>query len=200
VAAEPDAAGRFPVTLAGTRVLFDGVAAPLFSVQEQLVIAAAPANPGDTVRLRVEYQGRLTNEVTLAVTAAAPGIYVREGQGQAAAKNEDGSDNGEATPAPIGSMVTFTVTGLGRTDSALEPNQAVREEVVRPVLPVTVTVGGVAAEVVDARVPAGQTAGVIAATVRVPEGVEPGAAVPLAVQVDQAVSQAGVTIAVGAAQ
>jgi uncharacterized protein (TIGR03437 family) len=82
----------------------------------------------------------------------------------------------------------------------LEPNQAVREEVVRPVLPVTVTVGGVAAEVADARVPAGQTAGVIAVTVRVPEGVEPGAAVPLAVQVDQAVSQAGVTIAVGAAQ
>ena len=200
VTAEVDAAGKWPKTLGGTRVLFDGVPAALLSVQERQIVAAVPAGVGDAIKLRVEYQGRLTNEVTLAGAISAPGIFVREGGAQAVAVNEEASENGESTPAPIGSVLTFNVTGLGTVDAALEDGQTVGEEAeVRPAQALEVTVGGMVAEVVSARVPAKQLPGIVAVRVRIPEGVEPGAAVALAVRAGGVASQAGVTIAVGPA-
>lgn len=197
VTATPDASGRLPRTLGGTRVLFDGTAAPLLAAQEQQVIAAVPASIGDAVRLRVEYQGRLTNEVTLQAAQTAPGIFVRPEAGQAAATNEDGSSNQESAPAPVGSVVTFTVTGLG-TVQGLEEGQVAGEEEVRPVQPIEVMIGGVTAEVTGARVAARQPAGVVAVSVRIPEGVEPGPAVPLTLRAGSTGSQPGVTLAISA--
>lgn len=186
VTAEPDA-GKLPKTLGGTRVLFDGVEAALLSVQERQVIAAVPAAIGDTVRLRVEYQGRATNDVTLAGASAAPGIFTP-------ILNEDGSENGESTPAPAGAAVSFNVTGLGAVDAALEDGQTVGDEEVRPVQSFEVTIGGVIAEVLSARVPARQLPGVIAVRVRVPEGVS-GAA-PLIIRAAGAESQPAVVVSI----
>jgi len=202
VTANPDPSGRYPTTLAGTQTLFDGVPAPLLSVQEKLVVAVVPAaTTGSVVNLRVDYQGRPTEEVRLAVAATAPGIFVSsdEGVGPAAALNEDGTPNSEAAPAIPGSTVRFRVNGLGATDPVVADGQVVSEEmVVAPVLPVEVSIGGVAAELVSARVPVGQLAGIVEIAARVPEGVEPGPA-SLSVRSGETSSPGGVTLWVGPA-
>jgi uncharacterized protein (TIGR03437 family) len=190
--------GRLPKSLAGVQVLFDDAPAALLSVQDRLIVAAVPGSLGETVRLQVDYSGRRTNAVTLRTAPAAPGILVRadDGRGQAAARNEDGSDNSDSAPAARGALITLTVVGAGATDVALEDGQVVADEIVRPSQAVEVTIGGAVAEIVDAHVPAGQTAGVIEVTARVPAGSATGAAVPVAVKVGSAAAQAGVTVAV----
>ena len=199
VTATTDGAGRYPKTLVGTQVLFDGAPVPLFSVQDRLVVAAVPASlASDKVRIQISYQGRLTEEVVLDVVPAVPGVFVRseDGRGPANARNEDGADNTEAGPAAVGSVVTFLATGLGSTNPLVEDGTVVVDEV-SPALGVDVTIGGVAAEVVGVRVAAGQTAGIMEVKVRIPVGLDAGSA-PLLIRAGGALSQGGVTVWVAA--
>jgi len=199
VTGHPDEARKLPTMLGETRVLFDGVAVPLISVHERSVLAAVPSNAVESVRLQVEYNGRLTNEVRLDVAPSAPGIHVRgeEGQGPAAARNEDGADNTEAAPAMAGALLAFTVTGAGLTDVPLEDGQVTWDEFVRPALPVEVTIGGVATEIVVSYVPSGNPAGVVEFVVRVPSSFETFGALPIEVKIGESKSQPGVSVWVG---
>ncbi|MBL8292726.1 MAG: SMP-30/gluconolactonase/LRE family protein [Bryobacterales bacterium] len=200
----PDSSGRYPKTLGGTEVTFDGVPAALLSAQERIVYAAVPASvSGDRVRVRVAGQGSLTEEISVPVRPAIPGVYTRteDGLGPALARNEDDSDNSEANPAAPGSLVRFRVTGLGTTAPALDDGQVAGADDVIPTNTIEVTIGGAVAELVSARVPEGQLAGVVEITVRVPSDVEFGSTLqPLLVRSGDFLSQAGVTIAVAQPQ
>src|SRR5439155_4558696 len=92
------AEGRLPTSLQGTRVLFDGEAAPLLSVQATEILAIAPQDVAakSRVTMTVENQGVPASAV-LNAAAATPGIFVSTGK-QAAAINEDGSLNGTDQP------------------------------------------------------------------------------------------------------
>lgn len=164
------------VGLAGvSRVLFDGVEGSVISAEESVVVAVAPGGlAAPEVKVEVEGAG-----IVVPVAAAAPGVFTmgETGTGQAVARNEDDSENGEGAPALPGYLLRFAVTGLG----------VVGEDGV-PLLPVSVFIGELACEVVSL-----QGAEVI---VRVPLELAPGA-LPLAVRVGEAVSQAGVTVVVG---
>lgn len=189
VTAAPNEAGAYPKSLGGVEVFLDGNAIPLVSVSESSVVAIVPSAVAGQARLQVSFEGRLTNPVPVETAAASPAIFTvnaETGKGAAATSLEG--------PAPIGSEVTIRLTGVGAVDPALAEGVLAVDESSKPVLPIEVSVGGTAAELVAAYVPAGQPAGIVEVKFRVPDG-ETGE-LPLIVKVGDASSQPEVTLAV----
>jgi uncharacterized protein (TIGR03437 family) len=132
-------------------------------------------------------------------TRVFPGIFTRNGSGtgQGAIVNQDGSINGPDNPAARGSVVMIYGTGEGQTVPAGSDGLiAGASDLRRPLLVVTVSVGGESAEVVYAGSAGNQVSGLFQANVRVPAGLEPDAAIPVLLSVGDVSSQAGVTMAV----
>ena len=193
--------GFAATALAGTRVLFDGVAAPLLYTTPQQVSVFVPyAVYGlSSTAVQVEAQGILSAAQTLAVTDAAPGIFTTDasGVGQAAVLNQDGNPNSADNPAPRGSVISIYGTGEGQTDPAgidgfIVPASGLR----KPKLAVVVTIGGQPAKLSYAGSAGNQVSGVFQVNAYVPDSITPGAAVPLTITVGDKSSQSGVTIAV----
>ena len=159
--------GRLPTALQGTQVLFDGETAPLVSVQATEILAIAPQDVASksSVPVAVVNQG-VQASAMLSASTAVPGVFVLSGT-QAAAINEDGSINGADHPAPVGSIVSLFITGAGRTDPLIGDGVAPRLPLPQLALPVTVQVGGAAADVVYAGSAEG-LAGLAQLNVRVP--------------------------------
>ena len=154
---------------------------------------------GSTAQVTVTYQGKTSAPVTVNVAAAVPGIFTADssGGGQAVVINnyEAGTLNSATQPAAQGSTIILYATGEGQTspggvdgkigcgsasgaDSSGERHdwrRAGRGQYA----------GGAFGEV----------AGMMQLIVVVPAGVS-GSAVPVVVQVGNAASQTGVTIAV----
>jgi uncharacterized protein (TIGR03437 family) len=97
--------------------------------------------------------------------------------------------------ATIGDVVTLAGTGEGQTDPPGTDGKVAADVQPVPLLPVSVTMGGVDAPVVSAAVGVGQVAGNFQVTVKIPDGVGPGD-VPVVVTVGTASSQPGITVAV----
>ena len=186
--------GRLPTTLQATRVSFDGVAAPLLSVQATEIVAVVPRGVSgkSSVTAAVENQGVKATAV-VSVISAVPGVFLATGT-QAAAINEDGSLNGPAHPASAGSVVALFLTGAGLTSPPID--DGVLPALPLPVLalPVVVKVGGVAAEVVYAGTVLG-LAGLAQVNIRVPE-VAASNAVPVQVTIGGISRNQNVTIAI----
>jgi uncharacterized protein (TIGR03437 family) len=193
-----DASGKVLTEVADTRVLFSGIAAPIIYATKNQVAAVVPYElaGSDSTEVQVEYKGVLSVAVTVPVLAAVPGIITTnsQGTGQAVALNQNGSANSAANPAARGSIVTLYATGEGQrnpggvTGALPGANDA-------PVLPVSMTVGGVAAALPYAASAPGFI-GMMQVDVTVPQTAPTGAAVPLELIVGTAKSPASVTIAV----
>jgi uncharacterized protein (TIGR03437 family) len=97
-------------TVAGTIVRFDGVPAPLISVQSERVVCLAPFElAGNTTSVvQVERAGSLSNAVTIPITPTAVEVL--------AVVNQDGTPNSPQMPAAPGSILTLYVSGLGAVD------------------------------------------------------------------------------------
>jgi hypothetical protein len=172
-------------TLAGVRVLFDGVAAPVLFARADQVNTVAPFGlAGRTAtEVQVEFQGRRSNRVVLPVTAAAPGIF--------AILNEDFTVNGAAGAAPRGSVIQIFGTGGGGPGE--DGRVAAGPQPVA--LPVSVRLDGIEAEVLYAGAAPGLVAGVLQVNARVPPAARAGMA-SLVVAVGGSASRPGVTLAV----
>ena len=134
--------------------------------------------------------------VTVAVAPTAPGVFTADGsgRGQAAAVNQDGTQNGTANAAAAGSVLSLYATGEGQTLPAGVDGRAAAAPLPEPVAAVAVTIGGVAAEVRYAGGAPGLIAGVMQVNVVVPFGLSGTA--PVVLRVGGAASQGGVTVAV----
>jgi uncharacterized protein (TIGR03437 family) len=196
--------GQHASTLLGeTRVLFDGVAAPLLYASGSQTTAVVPFRLAGTssTQVQVEYQGALSSAVTLPVAAAAPGLFTAaaSGRGPAAAANwPDGSLNDAAHAAPRGSIIIVYATAGGALAPALDDG-AIARQAAPLQLPVTATIGGAAAGVPYVGAAPGMVAGVLQINLVVPDDAAIGEAVPLALTVGGARSAASVTVAVRAA-
>ena len=183
--------------LTATRVLFDGVAAPVMYVSAAEVAAFVPYEIAgkDTTQMQVEFQGVRSAAVALPVTEASPGLFTADssGKGQAAAMNEDGTANAPDNPAAAGSVIVLRGTGEGVTDPASVTGQLAADVPATPVLPVSAAIGGQQAEVIFAGSVPGLIAGVFQVQLRVPDGAGAGAAA-VVVSVGTHDSQDGVTI------
>jgi len=160
--------------LSGVQVQMNNFAAPLISVSEGEVIAVAPNGMQSTSApasaVVVSYRGVLG--VGLApVNAAAPALYTANSSpsGPALAVNlDDGTLNSDATPVKKGSIVVMYGTGFGTTTPASVDGQTATGEPQNVVQPVSVTIGGKAAEVLFAGNAVG-FAGLTQINVRVPD-------------------------------
>ncbi len=174
------APGLLGTSAAGTQVLVDGHAAPLFYVQDSQINALVPLEETGHASAQVEvlYQGVSRGKTTVPLADNAPAVFtLAGGTGQAVAINQDGSLNSVANAAERGSIVTLYATGGG-------PNGP----------PANVTIGGYATDVLYAGDAPGFI-GLMQINARVPGGFVQSGVQPLTLQIGSAVSQPGVTVA-----
>jgi uncharacterized protein (TIGR03437 family) len=188
-----DAAGLLGNFAGGTTVFFDGVQAPVIYALDGQVSAIVPYSVASSTKVRVEYQGRSSNEVTVPVAAAVPGIFRYPSSAQGVVVQEAGF-NSDQLPVERGKIVWFYVTGEGQTVPAgvdgrlpVAPNWPV------PAGDLTVTFGDKPGRVEFKGL---VYAGVLQLNVRVPDDAPVGSNVPLTVTVGGIPSPADTTIAV----
>ncbi len=169
-----------PTLLANTRVLFDGEPAPIIYTRNDQVGAIAPWGIAGkaSVRVSVEYLGVPSAPFLLPVLAAKPGLFSANasGSGPGAILNENGTLNTASNPAAKGSIVVLYATGGGLmnppgVDGRPAPGAS------SLLLPTTVTVGGLPAEVQYSGNAPGLVEGVIQVNIRLspntPSGSQP---------------------------
>jgi uncharacterized protein (TIGR03437 family) len=117
-----DEEGKVARTLAGTRVLFDGMAAPLTFAQQDQINAVVPSGVRpfqSSTKMEILRDEVVIAEIYLTPVSAVPEIFVSEASSgavaHAAALNQDGTINSRQNPAPAGSVVAIFATGLGPT-------------------------------------------------------------------------------------
>ena len=200
VGARLDGSGRVASNVAGARVLFDGVPAPLFFVRSDQINAQAPysLDGKDQVRVQVMFQDLPSEEETFPVGESAPGVFSLPGNPSLAiAVHSDGSLNSFGNPAKAGDVVIFFATGEGQTDPpGIDGKLATGPlpRLPRPRLPVSLTIGGREAQITFAG-SAPNFAGLLQLNARIPaESNGDGAEVVLTV--GSASSHSGLTMSV----
>jgi uncharacterized protein (TIGR03437 family) len=192
-------AGKVTSDIQGTKVLFDGVAAPLVYASSGQVSAIVPYSVASksTVRVELEANGIRSNAVDMSIAAASPALFTANssGSGPGAILNQDSSVNTPDNPAARGSIVVLFATGEGQTDPGGVDGQLALITYPKPVLPARVTIDGQAAEVLYAGAAPGMVAGVMQLNVRVPDSARAGN-VPVQTTIGSVTSPAGVTLAV----
>jgi trimeric autotransporter adhesin len=205
-----DSSGRYSAEVSGVRVLFNGVPGPILYAQAYRVDVVVPfAVPlGTAVKIELIYNGRaasqhLSNIASGCCVAALPELIrwsASPRTGQAAALNEDGSINSAENPAAAGSIVSLYATGAGAMDPPLQDGVVVTDTNSRPVVPLTVRIGGVTADVLYAGPAPGLIAGVLQINARVPQTFVPvyndPSATPVFLLMGQLFSSLNGTIAV----
>ena len=166
----------FPTLVGNTRVLFDGVPAPIYYVSAGQTSVFVPygVSGRTSTSIVVEYSGVQSAPINQSVALAVPGIYTQNasGSGPGSILNHDGlTINGFSAPEKRGNFISIYMTGEGQTtpqgvDGAVIPPVASALKV--PLLQVTVTIGGVDAVVIYAGSAAGLISGVMQVNVFIP--------------------------------
>ncbi len=201
VAATVPATGALGTTAGATTVTFDGRPAPMLYASASAVAVIVPYEvSGTSTSVSVSFVNAFNNQTPAAVpvqlAASAPGVFTSDasGSGVAVAINQDGTVNTAANAAARGSVVLLYATGEGATAPAVADGAITTGRIVPgPILPVTLTIGGLPARVISAESEPGAVAGVLQIEAIVPTGVSPGAAA-VVITVGTASSQAGVTL------
>jgi uncharacterized protein (TIGR03437 family) len=184
--------------LAGVQaVLFNGTAGPLlYATAGQLAAVTPYGVNGANVQVTVQGGGASASPVTVALAPTVPGVFTIDGsgRGQAAALNQDNSVNAATAPAAPGSVLSLYVTGEGQTSPPGVDGKPAAAPLPQPLAPVSVTLGGLPAQVQYAGGAPGIIAGVMQVNVTVPLGAL--GVVPVVVTVGGVASQAGVTVVV----
>ena len=116
-----------PTVLAGTQVLVNNIAAPLFYVSPNQINFQMPFEVyGSTAQVVVISNSAQSLPATAQVTPVAPGIFTVPsiGMAQGAVLNQDFSMNSPANPTLAGSAVMIYTTGLGATIPLSNTGQA----------------------------------------------------------------------------
>jgi uncharacterized protein (TIGR03437 family) len=140
-----DNTGLLTNLLAGSEVRFDGVPAPLFYAQAGQINAQVPyaVAGANSTHVEVLYQKRSVGKVDLTVSPAVPSLFP-------AIVNQDTSINSQTSPAPRGTVVTLYATGEGLTNGSNIAGQPAVAPYGTPAAPVTVSIGGITAQLLYA--------------------------------------------------
>lgn len=137
--------------------------------------------------------------LNLQVAPAAPGFFLIPGTTQAASINQNGTINGVQAPAPRNTSIVLYGTGEGPTTPAGVTGRVIPLDVNQlkhPVAPVTVTIGGVLAEVQYVGSAPGFVSGALQVNVLIPDNAPTGGAVPVVMRVGGIANQGLTTIAI----
>jgi uncharacterized protein (TIGR03437 family) len=195
-----DSNGMVSTSMAGVRILFDGVPAPLWYVSATQSAAAAPyfGAFNSTTHVQVEYQGVRSAPLAVPISATAPGFFTfnASGTGRGSILNQDYSINSANNPAARGSIVSIWATGEGVTDPPGVDGRPAVDVLPKPVATVTVDIGGQPAKVSYAGAAPGMMPGVLQVDAEIAASVQPGNSVPVHVTIGGVSSQDSVTLAV----
>ncbi len=196
---QPDQYGNTPLQLAGTVAYFNGIPAPISYTSSQQINAVVPyeVTPGNAT-LAVRSGNQISLEFPVAVAASAPGLFTADGSGTGQALAFDrisGTWITSTSPASQGNLITLYATGAGEVTPAEPDGFPDNAGFAQPLLPVTATIGGVAAGLGYVGGDTGLPPGMIRVDMAVPFGITSGAA-PVVIKIGSASSQTGVTIAV----
>jgi uncharacterized protein (TIGR03437 family) len=197
--AQLDASGKIATTLAGTRVFFDGVAAPMIYTSANQISAVVPATvTGKTTTVRTEYNGATSGGLSISVVDSAPALFTASanGIGQIAALNQDYGVNSAANPAESGSVVQLYATGGGAWAEAIADGQIMGSHLVSPKATVFARVGKLPAQVMYAGTAPGLVNGALQVNIVLPKDLIGGAATPIQISVGSYTSPPGTTLAV----
>ncbi|MFN8814978.1 MAG: putative Ig domain-containing protein [Acidobacteriota bacterium] len=188
--------GLVPAQLSGTRVFFDGVAAPLLYTQSGQVGVIAPfgLEGRAATRMVLEYLGFQSTPFVLPVAVSKPGVFSFDGSGEGpgAILNQNGSVNTGNNRAERESVVVLYLTGAGAMNPAgLEGRVASGASSLN--LPVAVSVNGAPATVLYAGNAPGLVEGVVQMNIRLPAATTPGQN-PIRVQVGANATTTNVTV------
>lgn len=159
------------------RVSFDGIAAPiLYAGANQINLVAPYGLDGkSSTAVTVNIGGNITSAQSLAVAAAAPGIFV--------VVNQDLSINSAAQPASPNSVLVLWATGEGQTIPAGVDGKIATDVFPKPVLPVSITIGGKTGAIQYAGAAPYFIAGAMQVNVLLPPDTPPGSSMPLVLNV-----------------
>jgi uncharacterized protein (TIGR03437 family) len=177
------------IGLPGVGVTFDGAPASLlYTAPNQINLAAPYSLTGKTAaQLRITQASQPVADLAVPVADASPAVFSLDGSGlgPGAILNQDANVNSPLNPAPRGSIVSLFATGAGQTDAAS-----------KPLLTVSVQIGGVDAPVFYAGGAPGLVSGVLQVNCMVPAAAPTGVFVPLTLTVGTTAGPAGITLAV----
>jgi uncharacterized protein (TIGR03437 family) len=183
--------GTFPGCNTGAQVSIDASRTTVFDSTPSQINFLVPASVAGQASAGVQITcGGLTSQpIPLPIAAVSPAIFTAgsSGAGQAAIVNQSGSIN---VPCTAGESIQVYTTGFG----ALAPRGA--DGLARVMLPVTATVGDIAASVLYAGEAPGYTNGMQQINISIPPNVVTGIAVPLMLRAGNSTTQAGVTIVI----
>lgn len=187
--------GRVGTSAGTTRVLFDGIPAPVVTAQASQIIALVPYGVygKGSAQMQVEYNGFHSNPLNISIVNAAPGIFTSPalGTGPAMILNSNASMNTSNNPAVKGTWLTFFVSGEGIPQTlGIDGRLALTAPYQLPYLPVSVTLNGASVTVLYAGATP-SSVGVMQVNVRLPAAMPVGL-VTMNVQVGAAFSQQAV--------
>lgn len=192
--------GFFETKVADTRVLFDGVASPMIYTSAGQVAAIVPYTLYGRLStiVQVEYLGVRSNSLFLTVEKSLPGLFSANssGRGPGAILNQDNSLNTSTNAAVKGQAIVLYATGEGQTTPVGIDGKVIGFDLRKPLLPVSVKVGGVDCTVEYAGSAPTLVSGVFQVNVRLNNSVPSGLAVPVVLQVGSVSSQDGLTVAI----
>lgn len=178
-----DASGKVSTLIGNTRVLFNGIPAPMLYADANQINVVVPWGLvtgnlvlGKSVTVTVEYCGVPSIPVQEYSLAADPGIFMLQPSlppSEGVIFNEDHSLNTAANPAARGSVITFYATGLGPLTPQAQDGQIIPDSSHVLQQPLTVLFPGpngpAAAQLISAGNTSGLVAGVIQIQVRLPD-------------------------------
>jgi uncharacterized protein (TIGR03437 family) len=122
-----NADGSLANSLAGVRVLFDGVPAPILFAQANQINCIVPFGvaANQTTSIVVQYAGAQSDAAVFHVVASVANPFTKDYYpgSDVLAINQDGTMNSADNAAPRNSIVTFLATGLGQTNPPLKDGQ-----------------------------------------------------------------------------
>ncbi len=186
--------------LAGTSVSIGGTPAYLTYAQDGQINVLVPFNVSGlrSTTIQVQYNGMAGNSVTVPVVPSSPGIFTQQyGPGQVWMVNQDGTFNSSSNPAARNSYVTFWVTGQGAVNASLPDGiQPSGTPYPTPILPVSVSLGGVAIPTANIAFDGLVYSGEMQINLLIPANAPTGSALPLVVTIGAASSRSDATIAI----
>jgi uncharacterized protein (TIGR03118 family) len=192
--------GSLGTTASGVTVTFNNTPAPVLytSATQTAVIVPYELAGSQTASVVLKSGTQTTAAFSIPVAASMPGLFTSNfsGSGGAVALNQDGTINSANNPAAKGSVVVLFATGEGQTNPGGVDGLVASTDILRePVLPVSLTIGGLTAQVLYAGGAPGNVAGVMEVEAVVPATAASGAD-PVVLTVGTASSQSNVTISV----
>ncbi|HXS93500.1 MAG TPA: SBBP repeat-containing protein [Candidatus Limnocylindrales bacterium] len=167
-----------------TRLLFDGIPAPVLFVQPDQMNVVVPFEVNPPVTSMILQSASATfGDGRMDVFDAVPALFTADhsGKGQAAVLNQDGSVNSPSNPAERGSVISVFLAGGGRMTPAQTDGTITSLTPPFPLLALGASCN--VGEVIFAGAAPGLIAGAGQVNVRISQDIDSGSAVPIVIYV-----------------